>query len=198
MSTYAQAKILRAIDGKEIQRLGGAGLSVDVRIVAATNQELDALVRAERFRKDLYFRLNVAHVHLPPLRERKEDIASIVDFYLHDFNSRFGRHVAGLTDSAWVCFLAYDWPGNVRELKNLLEAVLIQSSSTEISRDELPRGVREQYDGLCAAPDDERKRVLSALVSTNWNKSKAADQLKWSRMTLYRKMAKYQVAGARG
>jgi transcriptional regulator with PAS, ATPase and Fis domain len=197
MSPNAQAKILRAIDGKEIQRLGGVGIPVDVRIIAATNQELETMVRAERFRKDLYFRLNVARVHLPPLRERKEDIASIVSLYLLDFNKRFGRNVAGLTDAAWECFLAYDWPGNIRELKNLLESVLIHTLSGEIAPSDLPRWVREACSGACAAPDDERKRVLSALVSTNWNKSKAADKLNWSRMTLYRKMAKYQMAEAK-
>jgi DNA-binding NtrC family response regulator len=195
MSAYAQAKILRAVDRKEIQRLGGAGLSVDVRIIAATNQELETLIRLEKFRKDLYFRLNVARIHLPPLRERKEDIPSIVSFYLHDFKSRFGSNVVRLTDSAWECFLAYGWPGNVRELKNLLEATLINAPSEEISPDELPPHLREKCEGVCAVMDEERKRLLSALVSTNWNKSKAADKLMWSRMTLYRKMAKYQVAG---
>jgi transcriptional regulator with PAS, ATPase and Fis domain len=198
MSASAQAKILRAIDGKEIQRLGGAGISIDVRIIAATNQELETMVRAEKFRKDLYFRLNVARVHLPPLRERKEDIASIVSLYLRDFNNRLSRNVAGLTDAAWECFLAYHWPGNIRELKNLLESVLIHTSSGEISPSDLPRCVREAGDGTCTALEDERKRVLSALVSTNWNKSKAADKLNWSRMTLYRKMAKYQVAEVKG
>jgi DNA-binding NtrC family response regulator len=197
MSASAQAKILRVIDGKEIQRLGGTGLLIDVRIIAATNQELETMVRAERFRKDLYFRLNVARIHLPPLRERKEDIASIVSLYLRDFNKRLGRNVAGLSEAAWECFLAYDWPGNIRELKNLLESVLIQTSAGEISPSDLPRWISEARDGTCTAPEDERKRVLSALVSTNWNKSKAADKLNWSRMTLYRKMAKYHV-GAKG
>ncbi len=197
MSPYAQAKILRAIDSKEIQRLGGAGVSVDVRIIAATNQELETLVQTEKFRKDLYFRLHVARVHLPPLRERKEDIPSIVSYYLRDFNCRFGRSVSRLTDSAWEYLLAYDWPGNVRELKNLLEAIFIHSSSAEISPGELPRCLRDHCHSVHGVSDDERRRLLSALVSTNWNKSKAADQLRWSRMTLYRKMAKYQVAGSR-
>jgi DNA-binding NtrC family response regulator len=195
MSPYAQAKILRVIDGKEIQRLGGAGVSVDVRIIAATNQELETLVRAEKFRRDLYFRLNVVRVHLPPLRERKEDIPSIVNHYLCDFNGRFGRKVERLTDSAWECFLAHDWPGNVRELKNVLEAIFVHTSSVEISPDELPPALRELSRVAAGVPGDERERLLSALVSTNWNKSKAADKLRWSRMTLYRKMAKHQVAG---
>jgi DNA-binding NtrC family response regulator len=198
MSPYAQAKILRAIDRKEIQRLGGSGMSVDVRIVAATNQELETLIRAERFRKDLYFRLNVSHVNLPPLRERREDIPSIVNFYLHEFNNRFGRQVVGLTNSAWECFLAYDWPGNIRELKNVLETTLIHTPSEEVSPDGLPRVMRDgsERKGERAGEigDEERKRLISALVSTNWNKSKAADKLMWSRMTLYRKMAKHQLA----
>jgi DNA-binding NtrC family response regulator len=193
MSAYAQAKILRAIDSKEIQRLGSVGMSIDVRIIAATNQALETLVREEKFRKDLYFRLNVARVHLPSLRERKEDISSIASYYLKDFNSRFGRQMQRLTDSAWEYLLAYDWPGNVRELKNVLEAISIHTSSTDISAAHLPRYLREQCEGQISQPDDERKRMLSALVSTDWNKSKAADKLRWSRMTLYRKMAKYQV-----
>ena len=177
-------------------------MSVDVRIVAATNQELETLIRAERFRKDLYFRLNVSHVNLPPLRERKEDIPSIVSFYLHEFNNRFGRQVLGLTSSAWECFLAYDWPGNVRELKNVLETALIHSPSEEVSPEGLPRVMRDPCEKMGEKMgektgemgDEERKRLISALVSTNWNKSKAADKLMWSRMTLYRKMAKHQLA----
>jgi DNA-binding NtrC family response regulator len=197
MSPYAQAKILRVIDGKQIQRLGGAGISVNVRIIAATNQELEALVRAERFRKDLYFRLNVARVHLPPLRERKEDIPSIVDHYVRHFNNHFGRNVQGLTESAWRCLFAHDWPGNVRELKNLLEGIFIHTSSVEITPDELPVSLYNLSEAPDRIPGDERARLLSALVSTNWNKSKAADKLRWSRMTLYRKMAKHHVTSHR-
>ena len=196
MSAYAQAKILRVIDGKKIQRLGGAGISLDARIIAATNQELETQVRREKFRKDLYFRLNVARVHLPPLRQRKEDIPSIVSYYLRDFNNQFGRSVERLTDSAWECFLAHDWPGNVRELKNTLEAIFIHTSSAEISTSELPRSLCDDYQAPDRVDDDERERLLSALVSTNWNKSKAADKLSWSRMTLYRKMAKHHVSGS--
>ena len=197
MSAYAQAKILRAIDSKEIQRLGGAGISINVRVIAATNRELETLVREDKFRRDLYFRLNVARVHLPPLRDRKEDIPSIVSHYLQDYNDRFDRQVQRLTDAAWRRLLAYDWPGNVRELKNIVEGIFIQASSSEISPDDLPGYLREQYGNTCALPDDERERLLSALVSTDWNKSKAADKLSWSRMTLYRKMAKYQVSRSR-
>jgi DNA-binding NtrC family response regulator len=194
MSPFAQAKILRAIDAKEIQRLGGAGVPVDVRIVAATNQDLEALVREGKFRKDLYFRLNVARVHLPPLRERREDIPSIVAFYQEEFNARFGRRVERIGGAVWEHLMAYTWPGNVRELKNLLESVWIHASGAEIALADLPGTLRERWAAAAQTPDSERTRLVSALESTNWNKSKAADKLRWSRMTLYRKMAKYQLA----
>jgi transcriptional regulator of acetoin/glycerol metabolism len=93
--------------------------------------------------------------------------------------------------------LAYNWPGNVRELRNLLESILIHTSSAEISPDEFPASLKEQCEELFAVGGDERRRLVSALASTNWNKSKAAGKLRWSRMTLYRKMAKYQVAGSK-
>jgi DNA-binding NtrC family response regulator len=194
MSPYAQAKVLRAIDSKEIQRLGGAGMTVDVRIIAATNQDLEALVQEGRFRRDLYFRLNVARVHLPALRERKEDIPSIVAFYLEEFNARFGRRVARIADAVWDLLMAYDWPGNVRELKNLLESLWIHAAGAEISLSDIPASLLERWGRLSPDPSTERTRLVSALESTNWNKSKAADKLRWSRMTLYRKMAKYQLA----
>jgi DNA-binding NtrC family response regulator len=196
MSPYAQAKILRAIESKEIQRLGGSGIPVDVRIIAATNQDLEALVHDGRFRKDLYFRLNVARVHLPPLRERKEDIPSTVAFYMQEFNARFGRCVAHIADSVWENLMEYDWPGNVRELRNLLECVLIHATGAEISLGDLPASLLERWGRLSPDANTERTRLISALRSTNWNKSKAADRLHWSRMTLYRKMAKYRLAEA--
>jgi DNA-binding NtrC family response regulator len=194
MSLFAQAKILRVIDCKEIQRLGSRrATAVNIRIIAASNQELERLVREDKFRKDLYFRLNVTRIHLPPLRERKEDIPSIVNHFLQDLNVRFGRQVHSLTPILWDHILGYDWPGNVRELRNLLEALLIHTSGSEISPDQLPRQLRERCQCQSSLGDDEGKRLLAALMSTDWNKSKAADKLQWSRMTLYRKMAKYQV-----
>jgi DNA-binding NtrC family response regulator len=193
MSGYAQAKILRAIDSKEIQRLGGAGMAVDVRIIAATNQDLESLVREGKFRKDLYFRLNVARVHLPALRERNEDITPIVSFYLQEYNARFGRAVTRLTEEAWEQVMSYDWPGNIRELKNAIESMLIHSHGGEIGSEDLPPAVVERWAEEPGATASERKRLISALTSTNWNRSRAADKLRWSRVTLYRKMAKCEV-----
>jgi DNA-binding NtrC family response regulator len=196
MTAYAQVKILRAIDQKEIQRLGDSEtIPVDIRIVAATNQDLEALVREGKFRKDLFFRLNVGRVHLPALRDRREDIPLLATHYLHSLCTRFGTAVPRISEETWLHLLGYHWPGNVRELKNILEIVSVHASSDEICTADLPEYVRQQN-----APDnvfaDERKRLVSALTSTDWNKSKAAEKLQWSRMTLYRKMAKYQVCKA--
>jgi DNA-binding NtrC family response regulator len=178
MSLFAQAKILRAIERKEIQRLGSSGaVTVDVRIIAASNQDLEKLAAQERFRKDLYFRLNVARVYLPPLRERKEDIPSIVGHCLQELNVRFGRQVLRLADPTWDYLLSYDWPGNIRELKNLLEAIFIHTSSSEISPAELPSHLRQQCERRQLLPNNERERLLSALLATDWNKSADSDDV---------------------
>ena len=129
MNLYAQAKLLRAIENKEVSHLGGKGsISLDIRIIAATNQNLERLMAQERFRTDLYFRLNVASIHLPPLRECKEGLAALCDYYIREMNRRFGREIEGFTEEALACLLRYNWPGNVRELKNLIEASFITTS----------------------------------------------------------------------
>ncbi|MCF6155888.1 MAG: sigma-54-dependent Fis family transcriptional regulator [Candidatus Brocadia sp.] len=194
MSLYHQAKILRAIESKEVQRVGGKGsIPLDIRIIAATNQDLDQLVEEDKFRKDLYFRLNVARIHLPPLRDRKEDIPFLLGFYIRELNRRFGREVECLAKDALEYLLCYDWPGNVRELKNLLEATYVNLSSRRISLSDLPEQFRRRIGETGGLPRSELDLLLSTLMSTNWNKSKAAQKLHWSRMTLYRKMAKYHI-----
>jgi transcriptional regulator with PAS, ATPase and Fis domain len=146
-----------------------------------------------KFRQDLYFRLNVAKVHLPPLRERKEDIPHLVDYYLQEFNNRLGGNIEGFTDEALELLLRHDWPGNIRELKNLLEAIFIDPPLDRIAISDLPESIRQPHQAEERATLTERERLLSALYSVNWNKSKAAEQLYWSRMTLYRKMVKYHI-----
>ena len=195
MSATAQAKILRAIEAKEVCQLGGRrNVAIDVRIVAATNQDLEAMVAEHRFRKDLYYRLDVARVHLPPLRERTEDIPLLFEHYLAEMNRRFGRAVGGPDREALSCLLAHEWPGNVRELRNLLEAIFISPPGAGISLNDLPARLRARVAGAGDPETSERERVLAALFAVQWNKSKAAASLNWSRMTLYRKMAKYQIA----
>jgi DNA-binding NtrC family response regulator len=190
----AQAKILRAIEAREIYHVGGKRpIALDLRIVAATNVDLDRAVEDGRFRRDLYFRLNVARVHLPPLRERRADITALVNYYLAELNAAFGADVPGLTGEALAALQAYDWPGNIRELKNLLEAIFVCPPARPIGINDLPERFVRGLHGLRRLPDADRRRLLEALTATNWNKSQAAGLLNWSRMTVYRKMAKYSV-----
>ena len=194
MSLAAQAKILRVIEAREVSHLGSArSFPIDVRIVAATNQNLDAMMEEHRFRKDLYFRLDVAHVHLPALRERREDIPLIFRYYLDKKNRLSGSAVGAPESDALACLLAYDWPGNVRELRNVLETIFISPPAAAISAADLPLRLRAHIAAAGADQAPERERLLAALFAVNWNKSKAAQALHWSRMTLYRKMAKYHI-----
>jgi DNA-binding NtrC family response regulator len=194
MSPYAQMKILRTTEKKEVCRLGGKGaIPINVRVIGATNRDPEQLIEKGIFRKDLYYRLNVARLHLPPLRLRKEDIPSLLKHYIRKFNLRFGREVEGFTDEALEYLFHYDWPGNVRELKNLLEATFINLSSRKIAFVDLPKTFERRLKETEGLPEKERDRLLSVLFATKWNKSKAAETLHWSRMTLYRKMAKYHI-----
>lgn len=197
MTPLAQAKILRAIESKQIYPLGGRkGISLDFRVVAATNQSLEKMVEEGTFRKDLYYRLNVVRIHLPPLRERKEDIPLLTREHLQEFNERLGVQVEGLDDEAMRLFLCYHWPGNIRELRNVIESALITHPEQTIRASDLPQTFRPKVakiDNETSEQEGEREVLLAALFSTNWNKSRAAKKLNWSRMTIYRKMHKYHI-----
>lgn len=194
MNFYSQAKILRAIEKKEIYRLGGkSGITLNVRLIAATNRELECLVKEGKFREDLFYRLNVARVHLPPLRERKEDIPILIQHFIHDLNNRFGHEVTGFTDEAMCLLLNHSWPGNIRELKNCVETAFIDLPSWKVTYMELPKRCQEKLKGKKEYSGNEQDRILEALIAAKWNKSKAARKLNCSRMTLYRKLQKYNL-----
>jgi transcriptional regulator with PAS, ATPase and Fis domain len=198
MTPLSQAKILRALETREIVRVGGRrSIPVDVRVIAATNEDLDAAMERGTFRKDLYYRLNVARIALPPLRSHPEDIPALCRHYVEVFNQRFGLRVEGLTDAAMTALLRYQWPGNVRELKNVVESAFVNMPSGCIGLLDLPLLFRRYLGDEPALPDGERRRLLDALLSTKWNVSRAAAQLHWSRMTMYRKMAKYHLVKSR-
>jgi DNA-binding NtrC family response regulator len=194
MNKYAQAKILRSIESKDYFHLGGKDpIPMDARVIAATNKNPEQLISKGIFRKDLFYRLNVARIQLPPLRERKEDIPRLVNHAIRKLNYQFNRKVEGLSEEAITCLFRYGWPGNVRELMNLLEAVYINLPSMPIAYLDLPKPIQKQLKLTASFPRDERKRIVSALLETNWNKSTAAQKLNWSRMTLYRKLEKYNI-----
>lgn len=198
MSPYAQAKVLRTIESKAVYPLGAQGaVPLDVRVIAATNQDPEKLMAEGSFRKDLYYRLNIARVHLPPIRERKEDIPHLVQHGIRNLNRRFHREVEGLTDEAMACLFRYDWPGNVRELLNLLEATYVNLPAKPIAYIDLPEKIQNQLKGAEGSPNEERKQIVAALLETKWNKSTAAQKLHWSRMTLYRKIEKYHIVEKR-
>jgi DNA-binding NtrC family response regulator len=194
LTPSAQAKLLRLMESKQIQRLGGKScIPVNVRIVAATNQDLPRLVTEQRFRRDLYFRLNVAKIQLPSLRERREDIRPLLEYFLQTYNRQTGSSVEGFTEDAMDCLIGYDWPGNVRELKNSIESVFIDPPHPRIDMCHLTmsnQGLQRAY-----TMAGERDQLLGALKETHWNKSRAAEKLNWSRMKIYRKMTKYNIEG---
>jgi DNA-binding NtrC family response regulator len=198
MNHYAQAKILRSIESREFFHLGGnKPVSFKARVIAATNKDPMQLIEEKKMREDLYYRLNVARIHLPPLRKRKDDIPALISHAVHRLNHRFGRDVRGLTDEATENLLRYDWPGNIRELFNLLEAAYINMPSQKREFINLPESVKKQIKMKKFYASDERKHIVSTLLETNWNKSTAAQKLKWSRMTLYRKISKYNIVEKR-
>ena len=195
MSLYAQAKLLRVLETHEVHPLGCARVQhIDIRVVAATNRELEAEVAALRFRADLYYRLNVARLVIPPLRERPGDVALLAAEVIAEFNARDAAAVQPPVPELLAALAAHDWPGNVRELRNLIEAVFIDPPAGRLDFEHLPPAFQALFGRYRRSEPSERSRLIEALERTNWNKAKAARALKWSRMTLYRKLAKYDVA----
>ncbi len=194
MSLASQAKILRAIETRVVQRLGSnVDTPVQVRVLAATNQDLETLTQEKKFREDLYFRLNVVRLTLPPLRERLEDIPELVEHTMRDLQQRHQGPVRWIEDDLVRRLQTYHWPGNVRELRNVLESMLVLSSSRSVGVSDLPAHVKHTLRSSSARYGDERSRIVGALTSADGNRNKAAEILCCSRMTLYRKMVKYSI-----
>jgi len=197
MSLSAQAKLLQLIENKEIYRLRGRRpVALDIRIIAATNQNLEKLRVEGKFRSDLYYRLDVAEIELPPLRDRKEDIPLLMEHFIRHFNRHFGREVHGCTHETMDILLRYDWPGNVRELRNICEATFINLPSVSITGTDFPKSFQQKVKTLDGKKLSERDLLLATLLATNWNKTDTARKLHWSRTTLYRKMAKFNIQGS--
>ena len=190
-----QVKLLRVLETHEFEPLGSSRtVRADVRVIAATNQDLEQLVATGRFREDLYWRLNVVQIRLPDLRERMEDVPLLVERFLERLNHRMGRRIAGLTDEAMRVLMSYDFPGNVRELENALERAYIMARSSFIGVEDLPDGIRRKAGENAAtsepraAPPDERTRLVECLQRHRWNIPAAARELGLHRTTLWRKV----------
>jgi DNA-binding NtrC family response regulator len=194
MTQHAQAKLLRALETQEVTPIGAErAVPVDVRVIAATNQALEDLVADNRFRIDLFYRLNVVRLALPPLRDRREDIPVLLNYEIALRNAQEESGVGEPNQELLECLMAYSWPGNVRELRNLVEAVFIDPPTGAIGLDHLPPSFRGMFAKFRTTGSSERDRMLGALRATHWNKSEAAKHLHWSRMTLYRKLEKYHL-----
>lgn len=194
-----QAKLLRAIQEKEIRRLGAnRPIAVDTRLIAATNLNLSEEVKAKRFREDLYYRLNVIEMRLPPLRERREDIPLLVDAFLKKFGQARGKDVKGVSETTLALLIDYAWPGNVRELENVIERAVTLSRGDKILPDDLPatiqgsRGDRrvldEAAEKMHPLHDIEKEYIKKILEKMGGNKYQAAQVLGIDRKTLYRKL----------
>ena len=194
MGLSAQAKILRAIEKKEIWRIGGGKPCMsDFRLITATNRDPEQLIGSGRFRDDLYYRLNIARVHLPPLRERKEDIEALAGHAIGRLNIRFNMEIRGLGEDVLDLFRRYDWPGNIRQLSNVIEAAFINAPVHVIRYEDLPESFKKLMGRKGGRNASEHEKILKTLSETGWNISRASEKLDVSRMTLYRKMAKYSI-----
>ena len=192
LTLFAQAKLLRTIETRQVEALGEeVNTQVDFRLISATNQLLEERVRDGFFRSDLYYRLNVARIHVPPLRDRIQDLPLLIRHYLPQLNREFGLEVEGAEDEAVAFLSRYSWPGNVRELKNVLETAYLNVQGPQIRLADLPAGLVELNLFKSHLSSSERDRLIAVLEEVSWNKSRAAEKLCWSRMKVYRKLAKY-------
>jgi two-component system response regulator AtoC len=201
-----QVKLLRVLQERQIERLGSnRPIDVDVRIVSASLRPLEEEIDAGKFREDLYFRVNTVSIHLPPLRERTEDIPLLVQSFLHEFAEERGREIDGFVDEVMDLFEAYSWPGNVRELRNVVERAVLFSRGSQITLDDLPaslRGDRQeggrrrvaQVRSLHEAVDQaETEAIRAALAATEGRRAEAADLLGISRKTLWEKIKLHEI-----
>ncbi len=195
LSINVQKKLLRFLQEREILRVGGKDrIKVDVRIIAATNRDLEAEVKKGNFRKDLFYRLHVVTVRIPPLRERKEDVPLLTDFFMHKFNAANNKTITALDSDAERVFMEYDWPGNVRELENVIERSVVLCPSDTITVKYLPRSLREMRaadsgrTGEFNLVETEKSLLVRALEKTSWNQTKSAELLGISRKQLRTKM----------
>lgn len=199
MSIQTQVKLLRVIQEREFERVGGEEpIKVDVRIISATNKSLKEEIEKGNFREDLYYRLDVVSIHVPPLRERTDDIPLMVHKFIEEVSAENNKEIEGITNGALQALMSYKWPGNVRELRNVIESIVVLTKSKVITEQELPSYILAKDEksslrvpaGIDLA-EAEKRFILFTLDNTGGNKTKASEVLKIGRKTLHRKLAEY-------
>ncbi|MBS7525884.1 sigma-54-dependent Fis family transcriptional regulator [Fusibacter paucivorans] len=199
MDLDLQAKLLRVLQERVFRRIGGnVEIPFNALVVAATNKNLLQEIERARFRKDLYYRLNIIPIEIPPLRERREDIPKLVQYFVRNYNDLLGKSVVSIPEEMMHLFERYNWPGNIRELKNIIERLMILSDSETLSLEELPYELINEEaissrNELSHLEQAEQEVVLRALSKHQWNITKAAEALGISRLTLRRKIDKYGI-----
>ncbi|MGE5645343.1 MAG: sigma-54-dependent transcriptional regulator [Acidobacteriota bacterium] len=205
MSLKTQAKVLRALEEQRFEPVGASSfVQVDVRVIAATNKHLEEEIERGNFREDLFYRLNVIPFYVPPLRDRREDIPQLADYFLHEFTTAYGRKPKELTEEAYATLVDYYWPGNVRELKNLMERIVIMNPQVRVdarhiplnpARRAAPERSFERFGSLQEVRESaEREYILKKLEETHGNVSRTAELLGLERSNLYRKMKTLGIA----
>ncbi len=192
-----QVKLLRVIQEKAFEPLGGVkSVNTDVRIIAATNKDLNVLIQKGAFREDLYYRLNVIKIDLLPLRERKEDIPLLIESFIHKYNGLLGKHIEGITEDAFILLMSYDYPGNIRELENIIEHAFVMTKEKFIDVIHLSEEIKQSISTQSEAKGleiMEKDAITAALKLFNGSKTKAAEYLNIDRTTLWRKLKRYQI-----
>jgi two-component system, NtrC family, nitrogen regulation response regulator NtrX len=205
MSLKTQAKVLRALEEQAFERVGGREtLRVDVRVIAASNRDVLSLIAQGAFREDLFYRLNVIPIEVPPLRARKEDVPALVEHFIRVFCAENGKRLKAVAPAALTYFLTYDWPGNVRELRNMVERLVIMVPGDTIGVEDVPPPLRPKTDAAPATVGDgkplkdardsfERAYILAELRAQDWNMTRTAERLGIERSHLYRKIRAYGI-----
>ncbi len=208
ISPGIQLRLLKVLQNKEIERVGDSiPIKVDVRVLAATNRDLRGLMKVGKFREDLYYRIKVVEIHVPPLRERRDDIPVLAEHFRGKLNAKLRRNIESVSKEVLKVFMAHDWPGDVRELEHTLEHALIVCQKNIVTMGDLPADMFEQMgylgpslgtkeDSLEYSGGNERQSILDALEKAAWNKAKAARLLGISRRTIYRKMQEHNIHDA--
>ncbi len=194
VSPKMQIELLRVIETKQFVRVGGnETIKSDFRVIAATNEPLENLLKEGKFREDLYYRLNVFTIFIPPLRERRDDIPILAYFFLNKFNSAMNKNIKNISKEAMEFLVNYEWPGNVRELENAIERALVVGKTESIKIEDLPFHISPTFidDGDHSLSAMEKKHIAKVLDDNNWNISRSAEVLQIDRVTLYNKINKY-------